>query len=313
VTVDDQRPLQARCRLVKELDGILIRTESRALENCELISSSEVRIQCLDDLNDYNNPRSECALLKCALIYLGLTTTEEIAEYPTRCIQPYLNKFCQRGALELDAGLEVVSVSKLPAGSGMGGSSVLAGCILSAVARCIGVTLDEDKLIHAVLMIEQLLTTGGGWQDQIGGLISGLKLGTSEKGGALSIKVRHVYLDLRVQEELSKRLVLAFTGKPRLAKNILQNVLRRWSRRSSEIVDTVEKLVRGASDAVDSLVEGDFNRLGSCITSYWEQKKLMAGSQSGVEPDFVKSLLVLLKSTGNIIGGTLCGAGGEYL
>jgi fucokinase len=104
-----------------------------------------------------------------------------------------------------------------------------------------------------------------------------------------------------------------FTGKPRLAKDILQNVLRRWARRKSDIVSTVQELVCGASEAVDSLMEGDFNRLGSCMSSYWEHKKIMAGLESGVEPDFVKSLLAFLHSRGDVVGGTLCGAGGEYM
>ena len=33
--------------------------------------------------------------------------------------------------------------------------------------------------MHAVLVVEQLLTTGGGWQDQVGGLHPGLSLGSS--------------------------------------------------------------------------------------------------------------------------------------
>ena len=34
-------------------------------------------------------------------------------------------------------------------------------------------------MVHGVLVVEQLLTTGGGWQDQVGGLHPGLNLGTS--------------------------------------------------------------------------------------------------------------------------------------
>ena len=36
-----------------------------------------------------------------------------------------------------------------------------------------------NSLIHSVLMLEQLLTRGGGWQDNIGGIVGGLKLGSS--------------------------------------------------------------------------------------------------------------------------------------
>jgi fucokinase len=264
-------------------------------------------------MREYNNPRGDCSLLKCALIYLGLTTAEEILAYPSRLIQQYLNKFCQSEKLGSDFGLEIISASLLPTGSGMGGSSILGGCIVAAIARCIGVTLCNDNLVHAVLMLEQMLTTGGGWQDQIGGLIGGLKLGISDANVVLKTKVIQYNLTPSVRDELSRRLALVFTGKPRLAKDILQNVLRRWARRKSDIVSTVQELVCGASEAVDSLMEGDFNRLGSCMSSYWEHKKIMAGLESGVEPDFVKSLLAFLHSRGDVVGGTLCGAGGEYM
>lgn len=41
-----------------------------------------------------------------------------------------------------------------------GTSSILAGALLAAVCRCTGRTYDTDSLIHAVLHLEQVLTTG---------------------------------------------------------------------------------------------------------------------------------------------------------
>ena len=312
VKVDGQRPLRATCRLVDGINGIVLRTESRALTNDdEVLASSEVNVRHLKDMEDHNNPRGKCSLLKCALIYLGLVTTDEITARRSDSIQPHLNRFCQRKVSETKVGLEIVSVSLLPTGSGLGGSSILGGCVLSAIARCIGVSLDNDSLIHAILMLEQIMQTGGGWQDQIGGLYGGLKLGTSDADVVLKTTFRRVDLTPPVLEELDKRLALVFTGVPRLAKDILQNVLRRWARRSSDIVGTVQQLVDGAYDSIDCLTKGDLDRLGSCMSSYWEQKKIMAGSESGVEPDFVQKVLEVLQSRGCIVGGTLCGAGGE--
>jgi fucokinase len=143
-------------------------------------------------------------------------------------------------------------------------------------------------------------------------LFGGLKLGTSDSDVMLKTKVCSIELEDSVREELNKRLVLVFSGKQRLAKNILTNVLRRWARRSSDIVETVQQLVQGANESVECLRKGDLDSLGSCMSMYWEQKKVMAGPESGVEPCFVKSLLDLLRSKGCIVGGTLCGAGGEH-
>lgn len=58
--------------------------------------------------------------------------------------------------------------SQLPQGSGLGGSSLVAGTLVAAVAALLGHPLpSHTTLIHATLCIEQWLTTGGGWQDQV--------------------------------------------------------------------------------------------------------------------------------------------------
>ena len=61
----------------------------------------------------------------------------------------------------------------------MGSSSILAGCALASMERCFGISFDKEVgkmsgLTRAVLLLEQYLTTGGGWQDQMGGLVSAL-------------------------------------------------------------------------------------------------------------------------------------------
>ena len=71
-------------------------------------------------------------------------------------------------------GITVICSSSLPHGSGLGTSSILACCIISAL---LGEIPDKEDLIHLVLYVEHLLTTGGGWQDQVGGIYGGIKIG----------------------------------------------------------------------------------------------------------------------------------------
>ena len=42
-----------------------------------------------------------------------------------------------------------------------------------------GYEYDADSIVHSVLILEQLLTTGGGWQDQVGGILPGFKYSVS--------------------------------------------------------------------------------------------------------------------------------------
>ena len=324
VLVDGKRPLRAQCRMTRK-EGIKLRTESRSLDDEALLNSAEVNIHNLGDISDYNNPMEDCALLKCALLQLGLVSLDSIRAGDDSPIQPHLKKFCQSDAD--DIGLEIISQSFLPTGSGMGSSSILGGCIIAAVAKCVGITLtgmadddvptqevevnDANSLIHAVLETEQLLTTGGGWQDNIGGLVGGLKLGSSDAHFLpLQTKVQRFDLPQPMIDELNQRLILAFSGKPRLAKNILSNVLRRWARRSEEIMTTVDGLVKGAEEAIQCIQNEDLDSLGKVVSQYWQYKIAMAGVDSGVEPKSVHDMLEILSSRGDIVGGTLCGAGG---
>ena len=48
-----------------------------------------------------------------------------------------------------------------------GTSSILAATLVACIGRTMGVSYDLDMLVHAVVMVEQMLTTGGGWQDFI--------------------------------------------------------------------------------------------------------------------------------------------------
>ncbi|WP_350224529.1 hypothetical protein, partial [Klebsiella pneumoniae] len=75
------------------------------------------------------------------------------------CSPPSLSDHIQ---FRFQGGIEISCLSDLPAGSGMGGSSILAATILASLC-----SLFELKVSHALLMdyvsyTEQILTTGGG-------------------------------------------------------------------------------------------------------------------------------------------------------
>lgn len=65
-------------------------------------------------------------------------------------------------------------VTNVPKGSGLGMSSILSASCVKAVFEFMGIEYFEDDLCHHILVIEQIMSTGGGWQDQVGGVTSGL-------------------------------------------------------------------------------------------------------------------------------------------
>ena len=73
-----------------------------------------------------------------------------------------------------------------------------------------------------MLHLEQLLTTGGGWQDQCGGLYGGVKVSHSDKALPVKIYTKQLDFSKEVLDKLNEHLLLVYTGKTRLARNVLQ-------------------------------------------------------------------------------------------
>lgn len=119
-----------------------------------------------------------------------------------------------------------------------------------------------------------MLTTGGGWQDQCGGLHGGFKISWSDKKLPVHVQTRILskkifkltlmyilFLDHPNDfvNKLNKHLVLIYTGKTRLARNLLQDVLRNWHSRDAKIMQTMHDLIQNAKDSEVAISRGNIN------------------------------------------------------
>ena len=62
---------------------------------------------------------------------------------------------------------------------------------------------------------------------------------------------------------LNKHLVLIYTGKTRLARNLLQDVLRNWHSRDAKIMQTMHDLIQNAKNSEEAVKQGKY----TCIQS----------------------------------------------
>uniref|UniRef100_A0A8C2V248 L-fucose kinase n=1 Tax=Chinchilla lanigera TaxID=34839 RepID=A0A8C2V248_CHILA len=287
VRVDGRRPIGARARRILEPE-LWLAVGSRQDEKA-------VKIVCrsLDDLQDYCQPHAPGALLKAAFICAGIVHVH--SELP----------LCQQLLQTFGGGFELHTWSELPHGSGLGTSSILAGAALAALQRAAGRAVGTEALIHAVLHLEQVLTTGGGWQDQVGGLMPGIKVGRSRPQLPLRVEVEEITVPEGFVQKLNEHLLLVYTGKTRLARNLLQDVLRSWYARLPAVVHNAHNLVQQTEECAEAFRQGDLPLLGLYLTSYWEQKKLMA---PGCEPLAVRRMMDVLAP--HVHGQSLAGAGG---
>jgi fucokinase len=113
--------------------------------------------------------------------------------------------------------LEIACFSDLPAGSGMGGSSIVAATILYSVSSLLfdnKQTMSESLLMDFVSYVEQLLTTGGGYQDQVGGCFGGFKLCSSRPCLPLTLAVEPIILENPLfLKRFRERVYLIYSGK----------------------------------------------------------------------------------------------------
>ena len=276
--------------------------ESRRIPQRHILLSMKTRkmtetieMKTFDDLRNYCDPRASGALLKAAIVFSGLVDQNDGLE-----LRDYLDQ-------RFESGLEIRTKSLLPEGSGLGTSSILAGCILSTLWTLMRKKFVYSDLIHGVLMIEQILTTGGGWQDQVNGLWpGGIKLGSSPRSEDLIVSVETFDADDVFHDKLGRHLLLVFTGKVRLAKNLLQTVVRGWYTASDDIAETMKANRDLGFKCWSKCLQGDLEGVGECLNAYWRHKKLLAGE--GAEPTICSEIM---KATAPAcLGQSMAGAGG---
>ncbi|NXA17357.1 FUK kinase, partial [Ibidorhyncha struthersii] len=314
VLVDGCRPIGARVRRIGEPELRLVSLGGTPQ------GEAAVELVCreLEHLQDYCQPHAPGALLKAAFI------CTQVVQFPSQ--KPLRAQLME----SFGGGFEVHTWSKLPHGSGLGTSSILAGAVMASLYRAAGKAASTESLIHAVLHLEQRLTTGsgrgraasprawgaqqwlrtlcpvgGGWQDQVGGLVPGIKIGRSKAQLPLRVEVEKIPVPDGFTQTLNDHLLLVYTGKTRLARNLLQDVVRNWYARLPSAVQNADALVSNAEECAQALRQGNLPLIGKCLERYWQQKKCMA---PGCEPLAVGRMMDALRPY--VYGQCLAGAGG---
>ncbi|CAO3566382.1 unnamed protein product [Mortierella alpina] len=277
------------------------RTEALILSLSYDASIPAKHYHSLEQIRDHADPLVPCALLKACIVasgILGITATRH-DQVPYKTLAEVL-KYS-------GGGLELIVRSTLPVGSGMGTSSILAAAILAVLKTLKGESYTTDELIYLTLEVEQMMNTGGGWQDQIGGILPGFKVSTCQLGLPIQITATSLELSNDFIQQFDSRMLLIYTGQTRLAKNLLQAVLMNWTGRDPEVVDTMHRLVSDATLSEDALKHGDISTVGAVLSRYFKDKRFLSDTTLD-HPPMVGKLLFHLAPY--IEGASLAGAGG---
>jgi len=177
--------------------------------------------------------------------------------------------FCR----ELGAGLRISTECRVPKGSGLGTSSILAATLLAALHALRGGRPSRERLLEETLILEQRLSSGGGWQDQAGGIFGGVKSTTTVPGIPQRPRVETLALAPEILDGLEQRLVVYYSGQQRLARDILRRVMGRWLAREPAVLFLMDELKESAAGLRQALLSGKWLPLGHEIARYWRIKK----------------------------------------
>lgn len=285
IELNGQPPLQVYVKPSKEYKIILRSIDLGAIE---IITSYE-------QLMDFNKVGSPFSIPKAALTLAGFSSVFQGECYHS--LEEQLKAF--------GSGIEITLLAAIPAGSGLGTSSILASTVLGAIADFCGLMWDKNEVCRRTLLLEQMLTTGGGWQDQYGGVLHGVKLLQTQAEFEQSLSVRWLPDFLFANPEYQKCHLLYYTGITRTAKGILAEIVRGMFLNDSERLSILADMKVHALDLYEAIQQGNFEEMAKLVGKSWMQNKRL---DSGTNPAEVEAIIDIVKDY--CYGYKLPGAGG---
>ena len=279
IELNGQPPLQC---YVKPCRDYHIKLRSIDLGASEVVETNE-------QLTDYTKVGSPFSIPKAALTLAGFGDAQNL--------KAQLETF--------GCGIELTLLSAIPAGSGLGTSSILAATVLGALNDFCGLGWDKNEIGHQTLVLEQLLTTGGGWQDQFGGVLGGVKLLQTTRGFDQNPLVRWLPDDLYTRPEYAQCHLLYYTGITRTAKTILAEIVRRMFLNHHDQLQLLRQMKQHTLEMYEAIQRQDFQLMGHLVRRTWQQNQML---DSGTNPPEVASLTALVDDL--CLGYKLPGAGG---
>lgn len=243
-------------------------------------------------LQDLSSPFDSFAIQKAAMIVLGIIPEKECVSFD--------DIIRHTGGFTF-----TTSVINIPRGSGLGTSSILAGACVKAAAEYFGISLSDKEVCTYVMCMEQLMSTGGGWQDQMGGLEKGIKMITSEAGLFQNVEYEKLVLSNETKDELDKRFCLIYSGQRRLARNLLRNVLGRYISGNPQSIDAFINIQKIAVQMQETLINGDIDKFADLLNLHWEYSKIL---DKGCTNTCIEQIFNVCDDM--IDGKMICGAGG---
>lgn len=285
IELNGQQPIQTYIKPCRDYHVVL-----RSID----LGASEI-VETYEQLADFKRVGSPFSIPKAALAIAGFLPNMSAEKYPD--LKTQLEAF--------GCGIEITLLSAIPAGSGLGTSSVLAATVLGTLNNFCNLGWDKNEICHKTLVLEQMLTTGGGWQDQFGGVLQGVKMLQTTSGFEQLPTVRWLPTDIYTQPEYAACHLLYYTGITRTAKTILAEIVQKMFLNDHDQLALLREMKSHAIQMFEAIQRNDFQEMGKLVGKTWMQNQAI---DAGTNPKEVQMLTQMIDDL--CLGYKLPGAGG---
>ncbi|MBQ7957697.1 MAG: hypothetical protein IJ279_06635 [Clostridia bacterium] len=198
---------------------------------------------------------------------------------------------------------KVLSIDK---GSGLGTSSILLSGCFKAFNEMFCLGFDEDEILRMVFVAEQIMKTGGGWQDQAGGIFPGVKVTSSSAGPEQKLTVKEITVTEKFKIFFSEKVILVPTGQRHFGRFIVGDVVNRYLEKNEESLYGHKKIKELNFSVIKSIEENDSEGFINCLNEHFRLLRKISPEITNEKIDeLVKKLL---ENCADAV--SICGAGG---
>jgi D-glycero-alpha-D-manno-heptose-7-phosphate kinase len=230
--------------------------------------------------------------------YLNYEQVKNIVDIKHPIIRAALQKY------PLEDFVEIASFADIPAGSGLGSSSVFTVALLNGIFR-------EKKLQVSALDIAKKcyelenndLKELVGMQDSLISAVGGLTIFRIDRNG--EVKHNSNFFDDDVLIGIQKHFLLVFTGTLRSASDVLNAQYKKSNDSENDLIESLDRTYKFGLSLKECLVEKDFKKFGEITTQHFKEKLIRTPGEMNKN---IRNILEIGYKFG-VFGAKVVGAG----
>ena len=210
--------------------------------------------------------------------------------------------------LPVTGGIELLSRSDVPSGSGLGASGALDVALVAALAYCRNEPYDDHSIAELGFTLETTeLGLLGGRQDQLTAALGGFQ---HYRFGADRVEARRLTVGTEAAEDLGRHAVIVFTGHSHFSSATHEHVWEGFRSGDTFVSHALGEIAELAERGSEALEGGDWEALAKTIDANWKAQQrlhptIATDKTIGIEAAVRHAGAWGVKATGAGAGGCL--------